>query len=151
MFQITWVCVAPIPIAASRISSLTERIASSVVRTIVGSISSVSATPPAMGEKRPVASTMTPYAKTPARIDGNPLSSLAQNRTTDAARPSGLTSARYTPANTPTGMLMTAAMSTTRKVPTMALPIPPPRIPAAGGSSVRSARLMRALPRTMSM
>ncbi len=61
---------------------------------MVGSISRDRATPPASGEKRPVSQTTVPKANTPARIDGSPVSSLAQKRTADATRPVGLISAR---------------------------------------------------------
>ena len=49
-FQITWVRVQPMPNAASFMRCGTIVIASSAVRTTVGSISTASATPPASAE-----------------------------------------------------------------------------------------------------
>ena len=49
------------------------------------------------------------------------------------------------------GMLMTEAMPTITKVPTMALPKPPPISKPAGGSSVKRLRLSREPPRTRSI
>ncbi len=51
----------------------------------------------------------------------------------------------------PNGTLMRVAISTTNTDPMMALPMPPPTMPAAGGSSVNSARLSRSPPRHASM
>ncbi len=122
--------------AASRVSSPTERMASSVVRVMIGSINNASATAPASGEKRPVSSTTVEYANTPAMIDGSPVANFAQKRTIAALRPSGLTSARYTPDKIPIGIEMSAPNATTSNVPMIALPMPPPATPAAGGSCV---------------
>jgi hypothetical protein len=55
------------------------------------------------------------------------------------------------PPQTPIGMLMQAAINTTSNVPTTALPMPPPNMPAAGGSCVNSATLNCAPPRQISM
>jgi len=92
--QIVCVLVVPMPMAASRILAGTMRIASSDVNMFVGIISSESAAPPAQAEK-PVARTMRPYAKTPARIEGKPVSTLAENRTARASQlPAEATSAK---------------------------------------------------------
>ena len=85
----TWVCVAPIPTAASRILGGTRLIASSAVSRIVGTISSARATPPAGAENPPVTTTTVANANTPARIDGSPVSTLAAKRTALAVCVSG--------------------------------------------------------------
>ena len=54
------------------------------VRMMVGNMRIESAIAPAIAEKPPIASTTAPYANTPARMDGKPVSTLAANRTAPA-------------------------------------------------------------------
>ncbi len=49
------------------------------------------------------------------------------------------------------GMLITAAIATMTKVPTIAFPKPPPISKPAGGSSVKRSRLSREPPCTISI
>src|SRR4029453_3590946 len=81
IFQITWLRVQPIPYAASLVIRGTIFIASSAVRTTVGTISTARATAPAGAEDEPVMSPTLAYAKTPARIDGSPVKVFAPKRT----------------------------------------------------------------------
>ena len=85
---------------------------------------------------------------TPARIEGKPLSILAAKRTPDASFVSGPISARKTPAITPIGTLIRAAMTTIATVPTMAFPNAPVSCP---DEFVKEERLSLPKPRTTSM
>ena len=82
--------------------------------------------------------TRAPYAKTPARIDGKPVSTFAANLTALARRLCGPVSARNTALRMPKGMLMRAARATMTRVPRTAFPNPPPSSRGAGGSWVKT-------------
>src|SRR5690348_908239 len=142
----TCVGVAPIPIAASRILAGTPLIASFAVSKTVGNIKSASATPPAGAENLPVATTITAKLKTPARIEGNPVSTFAAKLTAEAVRVSGPNSLMKIAPSIPNGTLSTVAIATITRVPTIALPIPPPGAIAGGGSVVNVVMLNAATP-----
>ena len=63
-----------------------------------------------------------------------PVSTLAANFATVAVRLSEANSPTKTAASTPSGTAITEAITTIKRVPTRALPSPPPGIPAAGGA-----------------
>ena len=81
-------------------------------------------------------------------MDGKPLSVFAAKRTPAASFVSGPISARKTPAMTPTGTLIPAAMMTIAMVPTIAFPKAPTRSPE---EVVKQERLSLPRPRTTSM
>jgi hypothetical protein len=76
---------------------------------------------------------------------------LAGNRAVFATLLSGPSSARKAAARMPMGTLISAAIPTITRVPTMAFPNPPPISKPAGGRAVRVSRLSRVPPRVMSI
>src|SRR5262245_66147287 len=103
IFQITWLRVQPRPYAASLVMRGTIFMASSAVSSTVGTISTARATAPAGAEYVPVTSTTLAYAKTPARVEGRPVSVLAEKRTALDSELLGPSSARNTALAMPTG------------------------------------------------
>ena len=73
--------------AASRSECGTRRTISSVVRAIIGTMSTASATLPASAEKWPIGLTSQVHAKIPTTIDGVPFSTSATKRTIQPSRP----------------------------------------------------------------
>ena len=78
--------VAPSARAASRSETGTSLSSSSVVRVMIGSIITPSASPPAAALNCLTGSTATPYTNTPTTIEGTPLSVSAAKRTAVASR-----------------------------------------------------------------
>ena len=81
--------------------------------------------------------TTTAKANTPQMMDGMPVRSLATRRTVWARRDVGAYSLMKIAERMPAGADTARPMPTMARVPRMALPKPPPVIPAAGGNSVK--------------
>jgi hypothetical protein len=81
----------------------------------------------------------------PTTIDGTPFSTSAAKRTTDENFVSGY-SARWIPQMQPIGTANREASPMRMRVPTMALPMPPPASPTGFGNCVKKAKFSAPIP-----